>query len=64
MKQATKTVSNLKYDLFWAIGHQECITRAKFLEVLDVGELLKKSTVTVSRFAICIISRSKNEPSV
>jgi len=42
MKQATKTVSNLKYDLFWAIGHQECITRAKFLEVLDVGELRKK----------------------
>ena len=59
MKQATKTVSNLKYDLFWEIGHQECITRGKFLEVLDVGELLKKSAVTVSRFAICIISRGK-----
>jgi len=43
MKQATKTVSNLKYDLFRAIGHQECITRAKFLEVVDVGELLKKN---------------------
>lgn len=27
-------------------------------------ELLKKSAVTVSRLAICIISRSKNEPSV
>ena len=48
MKQATRTVSNLKYDLFWAMGHQECITRAKFLEVRDVGELLKKSAVTVS----------------
>jgi hypothetical protein len=48
MKQARKTVSNLKYELFWAIGHQECRTRAKFLEVLDVEELLKKSAVTVS----------------
>ena len=64
MKQATKTVSNLKYELFWAIGHQDCITRAKFLEVLDVGELLKKRAVSVSRFAICIISRGKNEPGV
>ena len=64
MKQATKTVSNLKYDLFWVIGHQDRITRAKFLEVLDVGELLKKSAVTVSRFGICIKSRSKHERSV
>ncbi|MEG4629826.1 hypothetical protein QUB56_09415 [Microcoleus sp. AR_TQ3_B6] len=64
MKQATKTVSTLKYDLFGAIGHQECITQAKFLEVLDVGELLKKSVVTVPKFAICIKSRSKNERSV
>jgi len=42
MKQATKTVSNLKYDLFLAIGHQERITRAKFLEVLDVGGTSQK----------------------
>jgi hypothetical protein len=32
--------------------------------VLDVGELLKKSAVTVSRFGICIKSRSKHERSV
>ena len=64
MKQATKTVAYLNYDLFWAIGHQECITRANFLEVLDVEELLKKSAVTGSRFAICIKRRSKNERSV
>ncbi len=46
-------------------GISEFITRgAKFLEVLDVWELLKKSAVTVSKFAICTKSRSENERNV
>jgi hypothetical protein len=64
MEQATKTVSNLKYDLILGDRASGVYNASEIFRGAGCWGISQKSAVTVSRFAICIISRGKNEPGV